>query len=244
MEPQQTLPQPPPTKKPLGLAIREALASDKCTKQPFPEYRRFIQHHYDGIAGKLTALTGFITGHSMLAGRVFKPSGFDIRGCKNILDAGCGNGRHCKYILRRADPDACITAFDISQRMLKRAHRRIKSDRIGYIAADLTRLPYPDAHFQAIVCGWVLEHLPDPRHGLRELTRVLSPGGKMLLMTTEDTLTGAMTSSLWHCRTYNRHELRQVCEEMGLVWHRPLYFSHLHRIFKLGGIIVELRRPT
>jgi len=68
----------------------------------------------------------------------------------------------------------------------------------------LTRLPYADATFDAAVSGWVLEHLPDPRPGLRELTRVLRPGGKLLLLATEDTLTGAMCSRLWHCRTYNR----------------------------------------
>jgi ubiquinone/menaquinone biosynthesis C-methylase UbiE len=172
-----------------------------------------------------------------------KPNAFDLTGCKRILDAGCGNGRHCKHILRRADRDAFIGAFDLSQRMLKRANRRVKSERIQYVAADLTRLPYADGFFDAVVCGWVLEHLPDPRPGLRELARVLRPGGKLLLMTTEDTLAGAMCSSLWHCRTYNRNELRQVTDECGLVWRRQLYFTQLHRIFKLGGIIVELHRP-
>jgi ubiquinone/menaquinone biosynthesis C-methylase UbiE len=94
------------------------------------------------------------------------------------------------------------------------------------------------------VCGWVLEHLPDPLPGLRELTRILQPGGKLLLMTTEDTFAGAMSSNLWHCRTYNRYELRRCCEECGLVWTRPLYFTKLHRFLKLGGIIVELRKPA
>ena len=75
------------------------------------------------------------------------------------------------------------------------------------MAADITRLPYPDAFFDAIVCGWVLEHLPDPRLGLRELARVLQPKAKILLMVTEDTLLGSVCSRMWHCRTYNRHEL-------------------------------------
>jgi ubiquinone/menaquinone biosynthesis C-methylase UbiE len=242
MQTQQTLSEMVDQKGALQLAIQKALESKKHRK-PFPEYRSFIQHHYDGIAGKLTSVSGVLTGHALLAGQVLKPTAFDIAGCKRILDAGCGNGRHCKYILRRADHDAHISAFDLSQRMLKRAHRRLKSRRIQYIAADLTRLPYPDDYFDAIVCGWVLEHLPDPRPGLRELTRVLSPGGKMLLMTTEDTLAGSMSSNLWHCRTYSRQELRQVTQECGLVWHRPLYFTRLHRLFKLGGIIIELRRP-
>ena len=72
-----------------------------------------------------------------------------------------------------------------------------------------------------MVCGWVIEHLPDPHNGLRELARVLRPGGKLLLLATEDTFTGAMCGRLWHCRTYNRAALRQACEECGLPWHPP-----------------------
>lgn len=242
METEQTVPEVAGKKGPIAQAIQKAFES-KQHRKPYSEYRSFIQHHYDGLAGKLTALSGFLTGHALLAGQVLKPNAFDITGCKRILDAGCGNGRHCNYILRRADADAFIGAFDLSQRMLKRAHRRLKSKRVHYVAADLTRLPYADGFFDAVVCGWVLEHLPDPRPGLSELARILRPGGKMLVMTTEDTLAGAMCSSLWHCRTYNRQELKQVSEECGLRWHRQLYFTKLHRLFRLGGIIVELHRP-
>jgi ubiquinone/menaquinone biosynthesis C-methylase UbiE len=183
-----------------------------------------------------------LTGHEALAGRLIRPSGFDVRGCKRILDAGCGNGRYTHFLLRQADPDARITGFDYSQRMLQRARQRLRSDRATQVAADLTQLPYADASFDAIVCGWVLEHLPDPRPGLRELARVLQPGGKLLLLCTEDTLTGAMCSRLWHCRTYNRAELRAACAECGLTLVRDLWFSKLHALMGLGGIIAEFRR--
>jgi ubiquinone/menaquinone biosynthesis C-methylase UbiE len=222
--------------------FRNALESKKPGRQPFLDYRRFVERHYDGVAGKLTGFTGLVTGHEMLAGRLIRPSAFDVRGCKHILDAGCGNGRYTRFLLRHADRDAVITAFDLSQRMLKRARRRLHSARVSFAAADLTRLPYSDATFDAIVCGWVLEHLPDPRLGLHELARVMRPNAKMLLLVTEDTLTGSMCSRMWHCCTHNRMELHRICQSCGLLWQRPLWFTRLHRVFKLGGIIAELRR--
>jgi SAM-dependent methyltransferase len=218
------------------------LESEEPRRRSFGDYKRFIQHHYDGLPGALTAVTGFVTGHEALAGRLIRPGNFDVRGCKRILDAACGNGRYTRLLLKYADPDTVITTFDLSPRMLQRARARLKNDRVSHAVADLTRLPYADGCFDAVVCGWVLEHLPDPRPGLRELARVLQPGGKLLLLSTEDTLTGAMCSRLWHCRTYNRDELRKVCAECGLRWERELWFSPLHQTLKLGGIIVELRR--
>jgi SAM-dependent methyltransferase len=209
---------------------------------PTSQYRRFIQKHYDGLPGALTAVTGLVTGHEALAGRLIQPQGFDVRGCKRILDAACGNGRYSRFLLRQADPDAVITAFDLSPRMLQRARRRLHSDRVSHAVANLTQLPYADCSFDAIVCGWVLEHLPTPAPGLRELARVLQPGGKLLLLTTENTMLGTMCGWLWHCRTYNRDELHQACQECGLHWERELWFSRVHRWLKLGGIIVELKK--
>ena len=219
-----------------------ALESSEPRKRSLSDYKRFIANHYDGLPGALTAVTGFVTGHEALAGRLIRPGTFDVRGCKRILDAACGNGRYSKFLLRWADPDATLTSFDLSPNMLLRAKARLKSPRVTHAVADLTKLPYADATFDAVVCGWVLEHLPDPRPGLRELARVMQPGGKLLLLSTEDTLTGAMCSRLWHCRTYNRAELKQTCAECGLHWEREMWFSGLHRMLHLGGIIVELRR--
>lgn len=230
------------SRKPGRKVLERVLESKEPRKRAFADYRRFIQNNYDGIPGKLTAVTGLITGHEALAGRLLRPEGFDVRGCKRILDAACGNGRYTRFLLRRADADARLTAFDFSQQMLRRARERVHDPRVSYVAADLTRLPYAGASFDAIVCGWVLEHLPDPGPGLRELSRVLQPGGKLLLLVTEDTLTGAMCSRLWHCRTHNRLELRRACQECGLDWARELWFSPLHARLKLGGIIVELHR--
>src|ERR1700733_4637646 len=119
----------------------------------FSDYRSFIRGHYDGLPGALTAFTGLVTGHEALAGRLIRPNAFDVRGCKRILDAGCGNGRYSKFIIRWADQDAFIAGFDLSQRMLKRARRRIHASRINHVAADLTKIPFVNGLFDAVVCG-------------------------------------------------------------------------------------------
>ncbi len=208
----------------------------------FMKYRSFIAGHYDGMAGALTGFTGLVTGHEVLAGRLIRPERFDVRGCKQILDAGCGNGRYTKYLLRHADPGATLTTFDLSPAMLKRARNHLKSDRVSHAVADLTCLPYADGCFDAIVCGWVLEHLPDPSLGLCELARVLAPAGRLLLMTTENTFLGKMCGRLWHCRTYQRDDLRSTSSRCGLRWARELWFTDFHRVMRMGGIVVELHR--
>jgi ubiquinone/menaquinone biosynthesis C-methylase UbiE len=110
------------------------------------------------------------------------------------------------------------------------------------VVADITSLPYASDCFDAIVCGWVLEHLPDPALGLLELARVLRPDGKLLLLTTEDTWLGWVCGWLWNCKTYNRDELRQTCQQCGLRWRRDLWFSRVHRALHVGGVVAELTR--
>jgi ubiquinone/menaquinone biosynthesis C-methylase UbiE len=224
--------------------LKKVIESKHPARQSFADYRSYVRKHYDGLPGAMLTVTGFVTGHEALAGRLIHPRGFDIRGCKHLLDAGCGDGRYSKFMLRHADADAMITGFDYSRQMLQRARRRLKTARVSHVAADLTRLPYADQVFDAVVCGWVLEHLPDPRPGLRELSRVMQPGGKLLLMVTEDTFSGAICSRLWHCRTHNRSDLQAIAKECGLAWHREHWLTRWHARIRMGGIIVEMRKEN
>ncbi len=228
--------------RPRSSGLNRLIESKDPERRSAEEYRKLVKSHYDGVAGWFTVISGFFTGHETMAGRLIGPQAFDIRGCKRILDAGCGNGRYLRFLIRQADPDAELTGFDLSEGMLQRAQKRLDSDRPKLLAADLTRLPYRDQSFDAVVCGWVLEHLPDPRPGLQELARVMQPGGKLLLLTTESTFTGAICSRFYHCRTYRRDELRQACAECGLNWHKEYWWSRFHKLLGVGGIVVELRR--
>lgn len=222
--------------------FREFVESKDPRRLSGQEYRRRVREHYDGPAGAMLSWASLVSLHEPLAGRLFRRRDFDLAGCRRILDVGAGAGQLLRHLLRHADPDAEIVFFDLSLAMLQRARTRLRSDRPRAVTCDMTRLPFADETFDCVTCGWVLEHLPDPRPGLGELARVMQPDGKLLLLTTEDTLTGALCSRTWNCRTHNREALRALCEDAGLPWDRQLWFSSLHRALKLGGILVEATR--
>jgi ubiquinone/menaquinone biosynthesis C-methylase UbiE len=208
----------------------------------YEEYREKVRDVYDGPQGAILATCSMLSLHTSLGARLFRERKFDLRGARRILDVGSGAGQIAKHLIKYSDPEAEITCSDLSHEMLRRARGRLKSDRPRFIVADLTRLPFADASFDCVTCGYVLEHLPDARPGLAELSRVMEPGARMLLLTTEDTFSGAWTSRVWCCRTYNRRELARICEEVGLRWHRELWFTRMHKALRAGGICVELVR--
>ena len=206
----------------------------------YDQYREKVRDVYDGRRGAMLATCSLLSGHLALGQRLLKKRKFDLAGVRRILDVGSGAGQIAKHVLRYADPEATLTCFDLSHEMLRRARNRIKSDRPRFVVADLCQLPFADASFDCVTCGYVLEHVPDARLGLAELCRVMMPGARMLLLTTEDNFSGAWTSRMWCCRTYNRRELLQNCEELGLRWQKELWFTPMHRVLRAGGICVEI----
>jgi ubiquinone/menaquinone biosynthesis C-methylase UbiE len=206
------------------------------------EYRQKVKDVYGGRQGAFLATASHLSMHVPLGRRLFRTRKFDLRGMKSILDVGSGAGQIAGHLLDFADSDARITCIDLSQPMLRRARARLKSDRPAYVVADVTALPFADNSFDGITCGYVLEHVPDPLQGLRELARVLHTGGRMLLLTTEDNFSGAWTSRFWYCRTYNRRELMELCEGLRLRWKKELWFTPIHRAIRAGGICVEIEK--
>jgi SAM-dependent methyltransferase len=224
--------------------VRKLVEFKGLHRLSLPQYRDHVRQMYDGPAGAVLALGSLISLHEPLVGQLFKTRTFDVSRCRNILDIGSGAGQILGHLLKQAHPDAQLIGFDLSAQMLRRARQRLRSERPTFIAGDIARLPFVDDTFDCITCGWVIEHLPDPRPGLSEVGRVIKPGASALILATEDTLSGAFVSRTWKCRTYNRQELRRACEESGLAWKEQLWLSPVHRFFKMGGILVAATKPT
>jgi len=220
--------------------LNRIVENDLIREVSHDEYRDKVRNVYDGPKGAILNMCSTLSLHKPLGERLFKDRKFDLTGAKNILDVGCGAGQITTHLLKYANDDAQITCFDLSHEMVRRSRARLKSDRPRFLVADVTRLPFADATFDCVTCGYVLEHLPDVKDGLSELARVMKPGGRMLLLTSEDNFGGAWTSRFWYCRTYNRDALRKICTDLGLHWKNQLWFTRIHKALRAGGICVEI----
>ena len=91
-----------------------------------------------------------------------------------VLDACCGTGD-----LALADMKAGgrVTGLDFSERMLERA--RTKSSEVEWVQGDALALPFADGSFEGATVGFGARNLDDLEAGLRELRRVLRPGGRL-----------------------------------------------------------------
>ncbi|HEY2207919.1 MAG TPA: bifunctional demethylmenaquinone methyltransferase/2-methoxy-6-polyprenyl-1,4-benzoquinol methylase UbiE [Gaiellaceae bacterium] len=92
-----------------------------------------------------------------------------------VLDACCGTG-DLAVAARRAGAGE-IVGVDFSERMLERARR--KAPELEWIQADVLALPFEDASFDAAVVGFGVRNVEDLEGGIRELRRVLRPGGRL-----------------------------------------------------------------
>ncbi len=118
-----------------------------------------------------------------------------------ILDAGCGSGRNMVELARRGQ----VTGVEISPTSVEVARARHVGE---VVEGSVMEMPFAEHSFDLAVCLDVIEHLPDDQGALRELRRVLAPGGALLV-------TVPAYQWLWsghdkinqHCRRYSRATL-------------------------------------
>ena len=122
---------------------------------------------------------------------------------KKVLDAGCGKGRFAR-ILHERYPRAKVTGLDISEAMLRGV-----APGIGKVAGTLTELPFAASVFDCVYATESLEHAVDTSGAVRELCRVLKPGGRLVIIDKNAEHWGKLETSEWE-RWFDRREIERL----------------------------------
>ena len=97
-----------------------------------------------------------------------------------VLDVGTGPGVLLVELARRR-PDLTVTGVDLSADMVAAATRNLRESGATAKVASVTDLPFPDGSFDLIVSSLSLHHWDEPAAAVPELSRVLRPGGRLLI---------------------------------------------------------------
>jgi ubiquinone/menaquinone biosynthesis C-methylase UbiE len=117
-------------------------------------------------------------GHALRARRKKVMELFDQPHGK-VVDVGCGPGAMAQEILQRG---CSFWGVDPSQKMIDICRSRFPaSQQIRFLPGDALELPLPDGFFDAALCMGVLDALRDRRQAVREMLRVLKPGGTLIV---------------------------------------------------------------
>ncbi|WP_406108684.1 methyltransferase domain-containing protein [Streptomyces sp. NBC_01003] len=104
-----------------------------------------------------------------------------LRAGDRVLDAGCGTGRALPALRDAVGPSGAVLGVDLTPAMLEAAVRAGRDRAGSLMLADVTRLPVRSDSLDAVFGSGLVAHLPQPRENLRELARVVRPGGLLAL---------------------------------------------------------------
>jgi demethylmenaquinone methyltransferase / 2-methoxy-6-polyprenyl-1,4-benzoquinol methylase len=140
---------------------------------------------FDRIAGRYDLLNSLMTAGLHHSWRTRAADRAELAPGDSVLDVCCGTGDLAFELARRVLPGGHVVGCDFSEQMLdlareKAADRQIDSVRFEW--ADALQLPYDDGRFDAVTVGFGVRNFADRDRGLREMARVLKPGGRLVIL--------------------------------------------------------------
>ncbi|GGY31993.1 class I SAM-dependent methyltransferase [Streptomyces djakartensis] len=104
-----------------------------------------------------------------------------LRAGDRVLDAGCGTGRALPPLRAAVGPSGVVIGADLTPAMLREAVRAGRDRDGALLLTDVAALPLRPGSLDAVFGAGLISHLPSPAENLRELARVVRPGGLLAL---------------------------------------------------------------
>jgi SAM-dependent methyltransferase len=157
-----------------------------------------------------------------------------------VLDLGTSSGSNLRML--RDSGFSNITALDSSEEALRWCQEKYLS---GVVKGDITRLPFCHDQADLVLATDVIEHVDDDWAAIREIARVLKPGGAVLVaVPTFQLLWGPQDEFAQHKRRYRKHDVERMLSDAGLVVERSYYFNYLLFLpILLARALLRLIRP-
>jgi SAM-dependent methyltransferase len=130
---------------------------------------------------------------------------------EKILEVGCGDGTLWQKCLADLPTDLKVSCLDNSSGTLDECKTNLPDERFDFHVADASVLPFKDATFDRVVANHMLYHVADISQALREISRVLKPGGRIY----------AATNGKEHL-----HQLRSLARSVIPNWRENFSISH------------------
>jgi len=180
----------------------------------------FIAKQARNARGLLGRVVAFIMARETWSQNLRAMDVLGINQSDHILDLGCGHGRSLAELATRASMGHVVGA-DPSELMVEIAARRnrplIEAGRVDVVLATVESLPFPDDVFDKVLCVHVLYFWKDLDMSLREIARVLRPGGRLgLLFRTKADLAAVSSFPLEIYRFPALAEVTAALEQAGL----------------------------
>jgi ubiquinone/menaquinone biosynthesis C-methylase UbiE len=152
---------------------------------------------FDNEMGRLQRALS--TCHDSMIRRTTVIQALNPRKGEHILEVGCGGGYYAYEVAQCVGPSGRLCAIDISDDQLNVARERCADlDWVEIEKASALDLPYEDASFDAVYSVQVLEYVASVDDALREIARVLKPGGRLIIYATN------WRSVVWYSRDHQR----------------------------------------
>ncbi|MCF6353322.1 MAG: class I SAM-dependent methyltransferase [Cyclobacteriaceae bacterium] len=123
-----------------------------------------------------------------------------------LLEIGCGEGRGVELLAPKA---SSYTAVDKIEEVVNSLS--LKFPKASFIQANIPPLPFEEDYFDSIVSFQVIEHIKNDAAYLKEIHRILKPGGKAYISTPNIKMT--LSRNPWHIREYTAQELTDLCKK-------------------------------